>query len=339
MAGSLPGIPLSQQFDAVGKPLAGALLYIYASNTTTPQDSFQDQGLTLKNPWPLPADNSGRVPMLYLADGSVHVRLTDASGVVQFDYPSMLVVGPSSGGGGGGGGGVDPTTVFQTGDCIWLETTGTRVGWVRDNGKTIGNGVSGASERANADCQNLFVYLWNLNRPDCPVTPGGRGSTALNDFNNNKQIQLPDKRGYCPAGDTAMGNADLGNLAGVPFLGAGNSSTVGSKGGEATHQLQTAEVGAHHHSVYLHDPKHQHGLPPYNDAPFQGGGGTPFHFPINTSGSAINTDLQPTGISLQSAPDSGGLAQGTVNQTADNAAAVGHNTTPLIVIGTYFRKL
>src|SRR5262249_40877261 len=160
---------------------------IYAANTTTPQDSFQDQGLTIKNPWPLAGDNSGRVPMFYLADGSVHVRLTDSAGVVQFDYASMLVIGPSTGGVVGPR--VDQTAIFQTGDCIWLEQSGARTGWVRDNGRTIGNAVSGASERANADCQALYVYLWNLNRADCPVT-GGRGSTGLNDFNANKQIQL-----------------------------------------------------------------------------------------------------------------------------------------------------
>jgi len=79
MAGSLPGIPLSQQFDANGSPLRGALLYIYAANTTTPQDSFLDSGLTIKNPWPLQADATGRLPMLYLADGAVHVRLTDST--------------------------------------------------------------------------------------------------------------------------------------------------------------------------------------------------------------------------------------------------------------------
>src|SRR6516164_1618118 len=124
--GTLP-IVLQQQFSfsgcastpttgACGQPLSGGLLYFYQVGTVaTRQDSFQDTGLTIPNPWPLQLDANGRVPMFYLASGSVHVRLTDAGGVVQFDYPSMLVIGPS-GGGGGGGAAVDPTTIAMTGD-------------------------------------------------------------------------------------------------------------------------------------------------------------------------------------------------------------------------------
>jgi hypothetical protein len=326
MAGSLPGVPLSQQFSAAGKPLAGCLLYIYAANTTTPQDSFVDQGLTVKNPWPLAGDASGRVPMFYLADGSVHVRLTDSGGVVQFDYPSMLVIGPS--GGGGGGGGVDPTTVFATGDCIWLEQTGIRTGWVRDNGKTIGNAVSGASERANADCSNLFVYLWtNKSNTECPVS-GGRGASALADFNAGKTIQLPDKRGYMPGGDTAMGNADLGNLAGVPFT-FGNSSTPGSKGGEATHALLVGEVPNLNLSgtTGLQSVGHTHDTVVQTDA-FSPGGRGGISIPLGTASNATYTS------GTESANHTHSFSGATTN-----GGGGAHNNTGLIVIGTYYRKL
>src|SRR6516165_8371627 len=123
-------VALQQQFaftgcsaaaNVRGTPLIGGLLYFYQVGTVaTRQDSFQDTGLTIPNPWPLQLDANGRVPMFYLSSGSVHVRLTDAGGVVQFDYPSMLVIGPS--GGGGGGAAVDPTTIASTGDIKYRAT-------------------------------------------------------------------------------------------------------------------------------------------------------------------------------------------------------------------------
>lgn len=301
MAGSLPGIPLSQQFDASGRLLRGCALYIYAANTTTPQTAFQDSGLTIPHPWPVPADGAGRLPMFYLADGAVHVRLLDATGISQFDYPSMLVIGPSSGGGGGGG--VDPTTIFQTGDCIWLDQSGLRSGWVRDNGRTIGNATSGGSERAAADAQALFIFIWQTyTQPSanavCPVI-GGLGANALADFNAGKQITLPDKRGYSPGGLTDMGNADSGRLAGVPFT-QGSATAAGSLCGEALHRLLIAEM-----------PSHSHGTErPSNTNQTATTGGNPNYWQGQTGA--------PTGTA------------GSDGQ---------HNNQQLTVLGTFYRKL
>jgi len=331
MAGTLPGIPLSQQFSAIGQPLAGCLLYIYAANTTTPQDSFLDQGLTIKNPWPLTGDNSGRVPMFYLADGSVHVRLTDSGGVVQFDYPSMMVVGPSSGTGGGGGTSVDPTTIFQTGDVMWLDVDGARTGWVRDNGRTIGNAVSGASERANADTQALFVFLWNTySNSICPVT-GGRGASGLADFTAGKQIALPDKRGYSPTGNTAMGNADLASLAGAPIV-LGSATASGSKLGEATHLLTNGEIALHTHSAT--DSGHDHFIETNHNqvrliSSVAGG-------PLADPGAAAGNRADVSAQKVQS-----GQAAITVASAggATPPGGLAHNNTGLVVIGTFYRKL
>ena len=186
-------LALTQQFaftacanfgGVCGVPLIGGLLYFYQVGTVaTPQNSFQDVALTIPNPWPLVLDSSGRVPVFYLASGSVHVRLTDSGGVVQIDTNS-LVIGPA-GGGGGGGGSVDPTTVLSTGDVKYRLTSETLAGWVKANGLTIGSAVSGATGRANADTAALYSYLWT-NCPDahCPVL-GGRGASSAADFGAN----------------------------------------------------------------------------------------------------------------------------------------------------------
>jgi microcystin-dependent protein len=251
-------IALAQQVNANGIPLAGALLYVYQVGTVaTPQNTFQDFGLTLPNPWPLAADSTGRIPMFYLANGQVHVRLTDATGVVIFDYPTMQVVGPS-GGGGGGGGSIDPTSIASTGDIKFRATGETITGWVKVNAQTIGSASSGASGRSNADTQNLFVYLWaNCTNAHCPVI-GGRGATALADFNANKQLTLPDFRGRAPAGLDDMGASAAGRIASsnVTSGGGDTQTTPLATGGEANHTMLLAEIAAHNHTIT--DPQHNH---------------------------------------------------------------------------------
>lgn len=191
--GTIP-IALQQSVNANGQPLSGALLFLYVAGTVaTPQIAFSDVGLTQPLPWPVAADNNGRLPMFYLPSGSVGVRLTDSTGQQQFYYPNMLVIGPS--GGGGGGGSSTPTSaILTTGDIKFRMTGEVVAGWVKLNGTTIGSASSGASGRANADTQPLFVYLWtNCNNAHCPIA-GGRGATALADFTANKAITLPDMR-------------------------------------------------------------------------------------------------------------------------------------------------
>src|SRR5690242_13738459 len=146
MAGTIP-ISMTQQFTPQGVPLVGGKLYIFQTATTTPQSAYSDSGLTAALSNPITLDSSGRIPQFFLADGTIKVRLTDSAGTVQAEWDNLLVIGPS-GGGGGGGATVDATTIFQTGDVLWLDQSGVRSGWVRDNGRTIGSSTSGASERA-----------------------------------------------------------------------------------------------------------------------------------------------------------------------------------------------
>ena len=102
-------LSMTQQFDEYGQPLSGGQLYIIQAGTvSTPQDAFQDFGLTIKMPYPMVLDAAGRVPQFFLSDGYVKVRLQDTHGVVQLAAETVLVIGPSAGGGGGGATCVDP---------------------------------------------------------------------------------------------------------------------------------------------------------------------------------------------------------------------------------------
>lgn len=251
MAGSI-SLSGSQQLDNEGVPLSGGLLYFFAAGTTTPQNAFQDTSLTIpfSNPIVLGAD--GRVPFFYLADGAIKIRLTDSTGVTVVAADNILVIGPSTGGVGGGS--VDPTTVYQTGDVKYRYGTGTHSGWVRANGRTIGSAASGATERANADCQALFEYIWTNDA--FATVSGGRGASANADWTANKTITLPDWRGRVLAGMGDMGTSNANRLTSTYF--GGDATVLGTAGGAESHALTEAQMPTHTHSVT--DPGHTHAL-------------------------------------------------------------------------------
>jgi len=322
MAGSI-SLAGAQQFDVLGNLLGGAKIYwIQAGTTSTPQNAYYDTGLVspLPNPYTLEAD--ARIPFHNHADGQIKVRIVDSNGVTRFEQDNILVIGPSSGEGGGGG--VDPTTVFQTGDVLWMPIQGTRTGWVRANGRTIGSAASGATERANADAAALYSHLWNnFTNAVCPVSTG-RGANAAADFAANKTIQLLDWRGYVPGGLDDMGNSAASRFAGVPVV-SGDVTTAGSIIGETTHTLTKAESAALGYTATVdehggHAHKSKGTLTTYSN-----GGNSFYRF---WTGDSVQNDFltekAETGITVGVTSDAGGGA---------------HNTVQKTVLGTFFLKL
>ena len=332
MAGTVPNLPLSMQFDKdTGKQLKNGKLYVFQADTDTPQNAYKDTGLALLHPNPIPLDGAGRIPNFYLADGYVRLRLESATGIVQFDERIVLVIGPSSGSGGSVT--VDAAKQFETGDMYWRAKGGARSGWVRANGRTIGSATSGATERANADCQALFLDTWN-SFPDsiCPV-PGGRGVDAATDWAANKQITLPDMRGAGPMGLDDMGNAALGAMAGVPVV-AGGVTTPGSKVGTNTHTLANSEVPATGVTVNITDPGHPHYQQCYTGA---GDTANPKNtYPASSSGFYNAYRLGTSGdvMGPTSTNTTGITASGTVQGSGG-----AHNNTHRAMLGTWLMKL
>ena len=287
MAGSI-SLSMSQQFDDLGKPLSGGLLYfIEAGTTSTPQNAYQDSALTIAHPNPITLDSAGRVPQFYLADGSIKIRLTDSAGVQQLVADNVLVIGASSGSGGGGS--VDATTVLATGDIKVKYGTGTLSGFVRANGRTIGSASSGATERANADAQALFEYLWGADA-NLSVS-SGRGASANADWTANKTIALPDWRGRAIAGLDDMGNSAAGRLTSTYF---GTAATVlGAAGGSESQTLTQAQLPAFKPAITITDPGHQHTYTTTSGLQqVSGGSGTACW----AGGTTANTNLVTTGI-------------------------------------------
>ena len=102
-------------------------------------------------------------------------------------------------------------------------------GWVLLDDGTIGSASSGASNRANADCEDLFLHLWNnISDTYAPVT-GGRGASAAADWAANKKIQL-------------------GFFEGRGVRVMGGSGTIGVTNGAETETMTENMVTEHIHT-------------------------------------------------------------------------------------------
>jgi hypothetical protein len=118
-------------------------------------------------------------------------------------------------------------------------------GWVRLNGRTIGSATSGATERANADTQALFQYLWTADAN--LAVSGGRGVSSIADWTANKAITLPDARGRVLASLDDMGNSAAGRLTAAYFGATGGCSgalgtTLGAACGGESQTLTLAQL-------------------------------------------------------------------------------------------------
>jgi microcystin-dependent protein len=333
-AGTVPGFSLTPQFDQSGKVALGCKLYVIQAGTTSaPQNVYQDTGLTTLRPNPMTCDASGRLPQWFVADGLIKLRLTDKNGVQIFPLTgdsgdNLLVIGPSSGGGGGGGT-IDPTTIATTGDVKASYTSSVIVGWVRMNGRTIGSATSGATERANADTQSLFNYLWTADAN--LAVSGGRGASAAADWAANKTIALPDAEGRTIAGLDVMGGADNCRLCNS--LLATSRNTLGGVGGEAVHTLAASEIptitALNNNTFTVTSGSNRSDIVV---------GGVPTNTGVAAGGNTIQ--VFPAGTAGQAAITSTGTVNpNTIGTTSINTGGGAHNNMQPTILMTFFIKL
>ena len=317
---------MTQQLDQFGVPLAGGHLYfIQAGTVSTPQNAFQDSALTL--PWPNPVilSASGRIPQLFFADGSIKIRLTDVNGVEILVADGILVVGASSGGGGGSP--VDATTILATGDLKVRYGTGVLSGFVRCNARTIGSATSGGSERANADTQALFEYLWNA---DANLTVStGRGASSIADWSANKTIALPDWRGRALAALDDMGNSAAGRLTaaatgfGVVATVLGAASTGLESRTLSLAQLPTGITSANPASIAISVVSQDTNIIAGTPSSIQSGGG----------GNGVSSETSAARTSI------GTIPIGIVPVTSNNTSCAAHSIIPPMMLATIYLKL
>lgn len=249
-----------RQFLRNGAQLFGVKMFFYEAGTTTPRAMYQNSALTVAHANPVVMNASGMMPVIYSGVGAYRVRITDADGGLIDDFDDLEGAPAAAD---DGGGDADPFG-HVTGDIVFSYSVATRSGAVRANGRTIGAPSSAATERANADCENLFLHLWN-NNANLTVS-GSRGASAADDWAANKTIALPDLRGRTPFGLDTMGNTAASRFTGITFgTGAGNATTLGSYGGSSTATIAqtnlpavsisvtTATAGAHEHAASVSD--------------------------------------------------------------------------------------
>lgn len=283
--------------DRNGDPYAGAKAYFFDAGTTTPQIVYTDASLSIPHDHPVVANADGEFPPIFLVEQTSHrVRITTADDVTIWDVDGISVpttIPP------------DPPTsnteiqyLFQTGDIKMAWRTSAPTGFVRLNGRSIGAAASGATERANADCEALFKFLWNQDAN--LAVSGSRGATADGDWAAAKNIALPDFRGRTPVGMDGMGNSAANRVTDAQL--GDDSDELGSAGGEAAHALTTPELAAHTHTGTTDS------------------GGSHTHGGVHTGGTL-------SGVGIGSPPPFGFTTAPTINGTSDAGGSHTHTFT------------
>lgn len=308
-----------QMRDLNGNILAGAKAYFYSAENLQPITVYQDYGLGTAHPNPVEANAYGVFPPVFLdeADEFYRQRITSSGGVIipGTDVGTLPIIGPS-GGGGGSEVPVDANSIFQTGDPLWTPATGSRSGFVRMNGRTIGSASSGASERANADCEALYLYNWtNFSNTLCAVT-SGRGVSAAADWAANKPMALLDMRSRGAFGLDDMGNSALSAFTGITFS-KGDATTGGSSAGATRITLTEAQMPAHDHG----------GVTGSNGAKSIDYGGT------------NNLTAAGGSSALQSGAGTTTTADNHTHTIASDGGGEAHDNMPPFILGTWFQKL
>jgi microcystin-dependent protein len=311
--------PLSRTtvLDLNGDVVPGAWLNFWVAGTTTPLVTYRDSALTAPHPVVIEADAAGRLPAVYMPYTDYRQRVRTPGGTLLFDDDGIANPAPATS---GGGGSVPAEQLIETGDLKFSVGSGSRPGYVRLNGRTLGSAGSGATERANADCEDLYIWIWNnLANDICPVA-GGRGGSGAADFAANKTIQLIDGRCKGPFGVDGMGSSLTNGLNNVPFTNGGTQQ-AGSSGGAAMHTLSVAELAPHPHSISLN--------PNFNDV----------YTLIQTTGvgvaSGVTTVNSVITNTTTTTPNSLSISGGTGNAGSGSA----HNNMPPFLLGTWYQKL
>lgn len=235
---------------------AGAKAYFFQGGTTTSLTVYRDSGDGSSHPNPVVADARGRWPDVFIpySVAGYDVQVKTAEGVqltysISVPNPNPIAVTPPP-----------ATDGLQTGMIIAELVNATKAGFVRLNGRTIGNAVSGATERANADTSDLYDYLWNAVGDAIAPVSGGRGASSTADFAANKTLQLPNGRGAALVGLDDMGNSAAGLFTAQSFA-AGNSAILpGSACGGNSRTLTSGNLPAHAHTgTTASSGSHNHG--------------------------------------------------------------------------------
>jgi len=300
---------LTPVLDINGKPIRTAVLQVFEAGTTTPAVLYKQANYAngTEHLNPIPVNGAAILPVMYGAGAFKFRALSSPGGPIVWEADGVTLTDPPAAGDAGGG---ENTDVAKTGDIKQRYDTGTHPGWVRGNGRTLGNAASGATERAAADTQALFLHLWTVD--DSLVIVGGRGQSAQQDFDASKQITLPNMAGRLLAGLDGMGAPASGSYGVQNWNSGGSATRLGSTAGGWSASISVANMPAHDHPFSVTvaaggaftyngntsnvSPSHIHGIPVASQL-LQGGTlpfFIPFNGPIDQAPALISTSENPT---------------------------------------------
>jgi len=343
----------SIEFDNNGERAGGARARFFIGGTTTPLTTYTDAAETTPHTHPVVADAGGRWPIVFIPFlSSYDVRVT-TSGGTQLYYPQEI---PNPDPVEASEDSVDAEALIATGDVIWSPKAGTRSGFVRLNGRTIGSAASGATERANADTSDLFTFLWDaLADTQAPVSTG-RGASAAADFAANKTLTLLDAKSSGLIGLDDMGGSAASRLGSATFVN-GAATTAGSVAGGSgtgantqvileanlaahthTFSATSSSDGGHTHTVDITDPGHIHTgtVTAHAGSGQASGAGNFLNAPDGSRALSINSNT--TGITAATVSN-GAHTHTASGTTGVTGSATALNTLSRNILGTWFQKL
>lgn len=237
---------LTPALDTNGSLIRTASLMVYQAGTTTPAVLYKSPAYTngTEHQNPIPVDGAGRLPAMY-GSGAFKFRLLSGTGSIVWEADGITLTDPPAAEDGNG----DNTGLMRTGQMAQFYGTGSQVGYVRMNGRTMGNAASGATERASADTLALYLWLWS--QDDSLVVVGGRGQSAQQDYDAGKAITLPDGNSCLFASLDGMGAPATGRYGSLTWNSGGSATRLGSKTGTWQVTLGVNNLPAHNHDLTL----------------------------------------------------------------------------------------
>ncbi len=251
-------------FDVNGNPLSSGKVYSYIPGTTTPKTTWQDAAETIPNTNPVVLDAAGRA--LILGSGNYRQQVYDKNNNLQWDQVTSSTgsgggTGPISTGDGDLVGTVKPWAgmtapnqyVFTYGQevsrttfaALFAAITSTQAVFC-NSGSPILNGLSNTNnfwigmtvEVACLGAGNSTI----ISKTATTVTMAANANVTLNTNavffpwgrgNGTTTFNLPDFRGYTPAGNDIMGGTAAGVLTTANF-GSQTPDASGAAGGAQT---------------------------------------------------------------------------------------------------------
>lgn len=184
-------------------------------------DPVLESGATLRTSLGLGTGDSPQFTGIELGHATDSTITRVSAGVLAIEGDNIITTSTQSGS-------------FSTGDVKLTYKTAADSTWVLADDGSIGSAASSATNRANADTEDLYKLLYdNMSDAECPVATG-RGASASADFAANKALTIP---------------LTLGRALGISGSGASlTARTLGDTVGEEAHVQVESELAAHRHT-------------------------------------------------------------------------------------------